>query len=1859
MIQGSLFRCNARGCFGLSGVLLIAMLFTACGDAQKNESSKPVTLQTARLVSHVTSGQIQARDPVRVRFVSPRVDDDRIGQVLKTVVFSFEPEIEGLARWADKRTLEFIPDEPLALNAAYTGTLDLAALFPNLENLEPLHFSFKVAGLNVISFEPEFIPRSPAEPNRLILTGSLVFNQPVPLSELTKALQFRVDEQKVRLGIAEKEAGTTFTFRSEPFGRRKKPRTLHLTLAAEPLGLTADVQKQITLPARKQMSVQKIAIRSEGKTPGLRLTFSDEPDPRQDLSGLITLDPAVAFKVTRSGNDVLLSGEFKHGAGYTITVHPGIRSRWGTVQQNSIRKTITFADRKPRLRFSDDGVILPTANNRKIRFQTLNLSRVQVEIKRVFESNIGQFLQTERLDSRRTRTQSFNNTYVNRVGVVVAQDTLEIGDSRNAWLQHELDLEPLLQDDERGLYLIKLSFTREDMLYGSGMQTERRYYYGPDYYDNPLSPGYLYAHGAVYKPLLQSDIGLTLKKAGATYTIFATRIDEAMPLSGVRISLRSRQNQELASGSTNAEGALQLAGIKEEVMYALAEYRGQYSLLKLDEMAWNNSTFETGGVRLSRETLNAFIYTERGVYRPGDEINLSVIVRNSEGTFPEQHPVSLRLYNPRNQLIFESIQRNARDGFYSFAFATGEEAPTGAWRAEINAGSRTFQHMIRVETVAPQRLKISIEAEKTELHKNDREMHFTLTGNWLFGNPAAGLRAKAEVTLAKARFQPEAWPEFSFEDEIIDFSPYTLSVFDGTLDQAGKAKVRWKVPEITAAPAALTARIKATVLEKGGRPASFTLPVSVHPYEYYVGIRKPELRHGYARIGSELSLQAVVVNPSGDAVTGRDMTLRIFHGRSYWWWEYDSFEDFRLKFRTDTETELVEEKKLRSSTIPVSLTFTPEKRGQYLIEIQENGDNGHRAAFFLQAWAWGAAPASMKDAGNLTLRADREQYAPGETATITFLAPEKATVLFSLEQGSEILERKVLEAAPEQGEMQVRVPITASMLPNVYAAVSIIQPHEQTANDRPLRMYGILPLMVVDSTTRREISLTLPDELESGEPFSVEIQTKDKKPAQLTIAVVDEGLLALTGFQTPDPWQHFFRKTRLDVQTYDVFSHVLGANKGDVFRTFSIGGDYMARLAADLDLNDITPEEARKAKRFKPVSLFQGPMMTDEQGYLKVDFTMPDYIGAVRVMAVAAMHNRFGHADQTVPVTKDLMLVPSLPRVLGPGDSISVPVTVFTMRDNIGKVEVSVELEGPIELKSAARHSLRFDRRSEKDLTFSFQAHEAIGAAKITFIARSSGRTYLHSTDIEVRASSPRLIESTDYELKPGGRLTLTLPDKGYPGSNHALLTLSRRPPMNLDRRINWLLRYPYGCIEQTVSAVFPQLTLRQFISEEAPAAWQREEIDRNINAGIARMRSFQLLNGAFSYWPGTTEPSDWGTNYAGHFLLEAKARGYHVTESMLQSWLRYQKEQARSTRLPLLSRVYKVYLLALAGEPSYSAMNLLKENTLRDMSDREKWLLASAYKLAGVDRTAEEIARTAGTQVREYREFSGTYGSTLRDQAIILESMLLNEHMTEAHALAKSIARVLSSKAWLSTQATGYALLAMGKYLQKVEGSSTGEARLSGSIELPSGESIAFDTRALNWTYAFEEGFGKKVVLHLDQNSSVNIAFATLTWEGVPLHGSTSDEAENLALRVRWLNEDGAALRPENLRQGQVFWAHYRVSSTSRMNLPIEELALEQVLPAGWEIENIRLSGENLPGWMSKWRLNQEEYLDIRDDRIRWFFDLPVRRGKDDGLDFVVKLRAVTAGRYTLPPAQVEAMYNPDYRARKAGGSVVIFTGK
>ncbi len=1823
------------------------MSVVSCGKKKKEGIDQiAYSEDTARIISHVTSGIISSGDRIYLRLVDPVADEDEVGKVIKSKIFKFKPGIKGELKWEDNRTIIFIPESRLPFHEEYTGIVDLKELNSEFRNLPPVDFSFRIAGRELKALFGDFEIISDDKPDKLNYIGEVSFTEDIKFEVVKNNISLFSQSGELPLLWSEKSSGRKFVFTSKTIIRKKSGENFVFKINKAGTGITENVVKKIRLEPLKKFKVTDVIKFDKGQNPGLEIRFSHKLKRGQDIKGLVSIDPARAISLKSLDRSIFVGGEFKFGEQYSVTIR-GVRSKWGGKIEKEITRSVSFEDKKPQMSFSSAGIFLPSTEERKIGFRTLNVKKVHVVVKRVFESNLGQFLQEESLSGEKKRDEGFDYYNMNRVGIQVAEKNLTIGDVKNRWLNHQLDMKELIDDKDKGIFVIELSFKREDMLYSS-LKKKAGYYYGKEYYSNPNSYGYIYRHGKIFKPLLVSDLGLTYKKGGGEHFVFVTDLIDSSPVSGVKVTLRTFQNQKIVSGETDGDGKIFFRKVEGNVFFVEAEKSGQRSIVKPSEMGWNLSSFDTGGVISRTDGTRAFIYTERGVYRPGDPINLSVIARNKNGTFPENHPATLELYNPRNQLVRKTVKKESVDGFYSFHIKTSEDDLTGNWRAKLILGSSHFFHTLKIETVVPFRLKVRLDPGKLKLGPADDSLKLSLSSNYLFGSPSPFLDTDISVLL---RHFPKIFKKFSgftFSNDLRKFESSSSNLFEGKLDGDGKVKIVWNIPELTNVPSSLKAEITAKVYEKGGRATTGNVYIPVDPYKNYIGLKRPKLKYGYSRVGSPVNINSVLVTKDGEPLSGRSLRYRIYRNARYWWWEYDNLASFRVRYKKDNYTKVVKEGSFTSKNIPVPIVFTPEQSGEYFIEVEEDMKEGHKAGFFFSSYYWGDSPSNIKDSGSLTLKSDRKRYKPGDTAIISFPKPEKGTVLVTLEKGDRILNSWVRELKGEDALGEIKVPVTEKMLPNAYVSVSIIQPHSQTGNDRPVRVYGTIPVMVEEPSTRKELDIIMDDELKSNKEFEVVVRTKDKSNVQFTIAVVDEGLLDLTRFLTPDPWKNFFSKQKLGISTYDLFSYVLAVNKGDVYRLFSIGGDMEVAVKGYRS----SQLEPGKSKRFKPVSMFLGPLRTGNNGEKKVKFRMPDYIGAVRVMVIAADHYSFGKAEKSVPVKTDLMLLPTLPRVLGPGDTVKVPVSVFALNEKIRNVSLSIRTEGNLKISGDKKRKLVFEKTGEKDASFTLKVDNAVGDCKVVFKAESGRYSVSKSIDIKIRPSSPRIYGSEKKNTEPGESIDFIVPDRGLKGTNRASVVISRKPRLDIESRLSWLIHYPYGCIEQTVSSVFPQLYLKEFMKDSSV---DMDDVDENINSAVKRLRKFALPSGGLSYWPGNRDVSIWGTNYGLHFMVEAKKRGYNIPADLLNSVIRFQKSRSLVTTDKMLSRIYRLYVLALAGQPQLGSMNLIVENDLAKTTNVERWMLSAAYFHAGKRDVSKKIQKGIETSVSKYKNPGRTFGSSMRDRAIILEALTVFQDWNKADIMYEEMVRDLSDGRWYSTQTLGYTLLALGKYIlgNKMDFRSE-DAPIKGYIVLPGNKKQSFDFDDLKYTTQISGGFGKKLSVFINKEVTLSRIFVTLQWNGIPLKSLEKDLSKNLKLEVNWINEDGKTIDPALLRQGTTFWGHFRVRPGTYSSGRLTELALVQIVPAGWEIENIRLSGEQKPLWMNKWTLGREVYMDIRDDRIMWFFDM---RGNSRGLDFVVKLNCISAGKFILPPTIFEAMYSDNYKAVKKGRNVEVIS--
>ena len=875
----------------------------------------------------------------------------------------------------------------------------------------------------------------------------------------------------------------------------------------------------------------------------------------------------------------------------------------------------------------------------------------------------------------------------------------------------------------------------------------------------------------------------------------------------------------------------------------------------------------------------------------------------------------------------------------------------------------------------------------------------------------------------------------------------------------------------------------------------------------------------------------------------------------------------------------------------------------------------------------------------LAFSLNKDSYEIGETATAIIPAAAGGRALVSIENGSTVLRQEWIEVS-NGGDTKYTFKITPEMTPNVYLHISLLQPHAQTVNDLPIRMYGVVPVFVTNSQTVLQPQIQMPEVLRPETNFNVTVSEKTGKPMTYTLAIVDDGLLDLTNFKTPDPWNDFYSREALGIRTWDMYDNVLGASAGSYSSLFSTGGDATLK-----------PADA-KANRFKPVVKFIGPFYLGKGKSQTHTLKLPMYVGSVRAMVVAGQEGAYGNAEKTAFVRTPLMMLSTLPRVLSIQEEITVPVNIFAMENQVKNVTISLQTSGGgVQIVGANQQSLKFSQPGDQLVFFTLKTGSKTGKATIHLTANGGGQQTKETIEIEVRNPNPIVTLRNSQWAEAGQSKELSYNLSSSSANNQIKLEVSRIPSVDISRRFDFLYNYQHHCTEQLTSKALPLLFVGQFKTIDKIEA---EKIKTNLQEAIRQIYGRQLPNGGFVYWPGNAVADEWISSYAGMFLTLAQEKGYAVHSNVLNKWKRFQRAAAQNWRMPQdasgwqqwqseLQQAFRLYTLALAGAPEYGAMNRMKEQA--GLSIQAKWRLAATYALTGKMKPAEELVYNAETTVSPYSSMNQIYGSSDRDEAMILETLILMNRERDALQQAKVVSKNLSQEEWFSTQSTAFALMAMGRLAEK----------LSGTLDFVWTWNDKQQPAVKSAKAVFEKEIATtpKSGMIAVKNQGKGALSVDLITRTQLLNDTLPAISDNLRMDIRYANLNGTPISVNDIIQGTDFMAITSISNISGTS-DYTNLALTHIIPSGWEIYNERMVAPETESGAadgSGKSVSKYNYLDIRDDRVLTYFNL--RRGETKV--FTVRLQATYAGNFILPAVQCEAMYDVNVQARSKAGRTTV----
>ncbi|WP_165043275.1 alpha-2-macroglobulin [Dysgonomonas sp. ZJ709] len=1846
--------------FSLFSMILLLMC-SSC----KRSGNHEINPEFARYIAAFSYGKVSSTSDIQIELTQdiPSVElDKEIDQEL----FEFSPSIAGKAYWTSTRTIKFVPEPgELKPGQEYEAWFKLDKVLQVESDFKEFYFYFHVPEQN---FRVDILPYSPIKDNDLkwnAVQGTVTLADDANIDNVKNMFSLSGDGSKdAKVKITPTEIKGKYNLLIDSLRRESKPIEYTLHIDGSPISAKRTEDLAISLPQIGGSTFQVIDVRTAYEPQEcIRITFSDPLSLNQNIQGLINPNGIENFSYDIQKNVLkLYLDNYNGSSSIDLQIFKELKSFENKPLDKSYTYSLNFEKNKPAVKMINAGNILPNSENLVIPFQAVNLWAVDVKVIKIFENNILGYLQANNFGG---------SDELKRFGRLILKERIRLDadptKNLSEWNDFPLDLSKMIKQDPGAVYKIEFSIRKEYSLYPcDGIIPQVPQDASLERFDNKMSeedeaqwdvPGYYYYENTDWdqyvwneredpcKPtyymnktescvVLASNIGMTAK-LGSDKKLFVAINDvlTTKPLSGVTIDVYNYQMQRIGTAKTDGDGFASV-DYKGGVPFVVIATKGkEKGYLKVSSnLSLSLSNFDVSGKEIQKG-LKGYIYGERGVWRPGDSIYLTFILEDKDKTLPKDHPVSLEFYTPRGQLYQRYMSTSGKDGFYAFRMATDPDAITGNWQALIKVGGATFSKRIKVETVKPNRLKIRLDAGKM-IDASHGILTGSLSSQWLHGSPASNLAAKVEMTLTPAANPFEGYTKYSFNNPATNFTSDTYTIFEGRLDASGNATVRANLPQAASAPGMLKANIVSRVFESGGDASIYAQSMPYSPFSTYVGVKTPaESEYEWLETDKDNALDIITLTADGKPVNRSNINVKVYKVRWSWWWNENS--DNLSSYVNNTSTEVVLDQNISTvgGKAKVNFRINYPEWGRYLVMVKDE-QSGHTAGRVLYVdWPSWRGRSEKQDPSGLTMLSfttDKQTYQVGEKATVILPKSSKGRALISIENGSKVISREWVETSAAE-DTKHTFTVTEEMNPNFYIFATLLQPHAQTDNDLPIRMYGVLNISVENKDTELTPVISMPDELRPEKEFTVSVSEKNKKDMTYTLAIVDDGLLDLTAFKTPNAWSDFYARQALGVRTWDMYDLVVGANAGKLGPLLSIGGDEALKPSNNT------------MNRFKPVVKYMGPFTLKGGKTDTHKITLPSYFGSVRTMIVAGnAKGAYGNAEKTVQVKNPLMILSTLPRVAGPDEEILVPVNVFAMDKKVKSVTVTVQSTGLFQFTDGTTKTVSFSDVGDKMVYFKVKVAKRTGQEKVIIKATGGGETATETIDIEVRNPNPAILLSEQALVSAGDTAQLKLTLDAIQSSDWVKLEVSRMPGINLNKNLSYLLEYPHGCTEQVTSKAFPLLyvaTFRQFTDKE------KEKIDSNIKEAIKIISSRQLGDGGIAYWPGNRYPTEWVTSYAGHFLIEAQRAGRDVPNSVIDKWKKFQKKTAQNWdrkdiynsyydySMTDLQQAYRLYTLALAGDPELGAMNRLKE--MSGLSIQARWRLAAAYAVAGKKDAANQLISNVSDEVENYSFNNNTYGSPGRDMAMIMETYLLLDKTDKALKLSRKVSQDLSAN-YISTQTASYGLIAMSKLAEKMgKGVISYEWHLNGVKQQSGNSGSVFQEITIKPQEMVNVNF---------KNTGQGELFVRLLGRTQPLGGNIPPQQGGVNLYVKYVDDNGKEIDVTSLRQGTEFYANVIVQNISGQALT--DMALSQVFASGWEIFNNRLFNEAADSNSQSFN-----YQDIRDDRVLTYFNI----GSGYSMGFKVKLQAAYCGRFYLPAVTCEAMYNPDEQSRSTGQWVEV----
>ncbi len=1810
---------------------------------------------------------------VVVRFARSVIKEEDVRKPVseKTV---FTVGVPGKLRYSSADTLEFVPDKPFAPDTTYTAALSAVDTWSGLVSAptpSPWVHAFRTPRFGFVS-----AALRSTDPKKGILTVEIVLSAPAEAKQLAEFSSFRVNGKPVAKVLVDRlEEQNRFTARLLNVAWQQSL-TVEFSLRAG-LPMAGD-EKVRAEAARETIQISgdpwQILSADRGEAPtGHYLDFvcddSGGKQPKRwywdrmrhqdyqisrrclpleaDALESIRFEPAVKFSLAPSDGGFRLLGDFRRGT-YTITIPAGLRTQDGGVLPSTYRETFTFPARSPQLAFAAQGRYLPRTAVRSLALRHLNVDQAALSVRHVPSENLVFWMSDDQSDAATERNSN-----------LILEKKIALRGRPDEFANTFLDLGELLPAGGKGVFQVEVQS-------GSARSRVR---------------------------VLLTDMHIVAKRSGElpeeggnravwAWTLHSETLE---PVSGVELRLIRKSGQTVGRCVTDGSGGCRLKveppDVDKSEPFAIVAQKGSdVTYLKFADVEDSVAEARVSGEPFEGEAVvRAAIYSDRGVYRPGDTAHLAAVLRDERNLAPAAGmPVLLELKDPRGKTVRQTTITTNPAGMIAWDVRFDAFAGTGRYLVQAQAAKRQLgEYGFQVEEFVPERMKVTAKGERPA-YLAQEAVAVDIAARYLFGGVPSGARVEMSCDLAPAAFRPGDDAAFTYGVLSLEEKaprPLSLGSVTGSLDDKGAARLLCPAPTSPVEiPGSLRLTARVAVFEAGsGRTTQEQATVLWHPERYYLGLSSGTAT---AEAGQAVAVNGVVVDWNGQPVKSvPEIELQFFRMEEEYDWSYYD-EEGGGGYRRYRRPVMEGRQKVKVDAGRFSVSFTPSQDASaFLVRARAGNARTDLEIAGRGGYYWWEGGESRVDQTPRPAKAawidlkGPEAFRVGAPAQVTFKAPYRGVALLTVETNQvKSSQWKRVEAG--EGAFEVKL---SEFSPNVYLGLLLIKDPRLESKQAflPDRAFGIKSFAVAPEEFTQEIRLDVPKEIRSQAKLELTLNLgRPEEGTFATVAVVDEGILSLTKFASPDPHKVIFAARALAVQTFETVGWTLLLPP--LSPSSATGGD---------DAEGGEAGAPGRVQPVKPVALWSGLVPVPADGKLKLSFDVPQYRGQLRVMAVTASPKRMGRADARVLVRDPLVLQVTVPRFLSEGDEFEIPVFVTNLSGQKRDVKVRLTVEAlpvpglveenpgaPVEVRGKTEKSLSLANEANGVAVFAARARRSFGAARFTVHAEAGDISVRADQEVPLLPAGPRSHRVQKIELA-GGEVNLLPYLAGWvPMSEQSTFWVTSNIYGEAFDHLRYLVHYPYGCIEQTTSSTRPLLFLAEVLSGVDPEMSASGKIEEMAQRGIDRALSMQTPSGGFAFWPGGTEATHWGSAYATHMLLDAKKLGFSVGKERLDDAVKFlenllsnqYENRATSVRGRYGSyweydpdaEPYLQYVLAVAGKPHKARMEKLLAETRADDSEGAYLLKAGLY-LAGDRRYERDLKNPTLTPIQEKRRYGWSFYSERRARGLMLSVFGdLFGADPAGEPLANLVAEGLRGRpsSWYTTQELVWSITGLGKRLQGAAKKREPAQLIANGKPVreqpkPAGSKSADQSFALARASEYRE-----LMLRLPGSPEGKL-YLILSSTGVLEKPDFRTGGEGLQLSRRYLLADGSEIDLSTGGPSLGDVAYVELSITNKTGETITNIALTDRFPAGLEIENPRLNRGGVVDWIdaeAQWNL---DYLDIRDDRLTAFGSL----AKGEKRTLVYALRAVTSGRFTLPPVEAEAMYNPQVWAREAGGKITV----